>query len=118
MAEPWRSHSVRPSLDSLDFRPMTEREYRRALDGVHQTMTMYDACEPKRREFIAELNIKRGTAAYAEWLRTTAPRCHHGRIADTCAQCLWDKHQASGGRQASQARVADVLERARARRDV
>jgi len=102
---------------------MTPRNYERALTGKRQQMQAHDSQPPRVRELVAEHNVEKGRALYrAELL--AAPKCPHGRLEASCAQCTYQK--AKQAREAMDRRgevltrksgdgAAAVLERARKR---
>ena len=92
LAQPWLNYSV---LDEAGraVRPLTAREYEKAMHGKRQQMAMHDTQPQRMRELVAEHNVRRGQELYALELRTTTAKCPHGRYGPSCAQCTYVRAQ-------------------------
>src|SRR5262245_32072597 len=69
---------------------MTPRNYERALIGKRQQMQAHDSQPEALRMLVAEHNINKGMELYRKQL-LAAPKCPHGRLEASCAQCTYQK---------------------------
>lgn len=119
LAQPWASFAVFDE-DGRVAGTLTERRWRQGLEGKRQQMQAHDNQPTRVRALVAEHNVQRGLEIHrAELL--SEPRCPHGRIAASCAQCAWNSRPTATGRDgAALSRkgsdgAAGVLDRARKR---
>jgi hypothetical protein len=90
LATPWLSYHTATG------RPLSEREWREGIEGKRQQMTMHDGQPPLMRQLVAEHNVRKAVELYRLEMHN-APKCPHGRVEASCAQCTFQKATGRGG---------------------
>lgn len=115
MARPWESFA-HLSDDGRALRPMSEQQWRRGLDGKRQQMAAHDAQPQRMRELVGEHNVTKAVAIYREE-QFARPRCQHGRLPESCAQCTYAAARGRDGAEVTR-KGGTALDRVRRHLDV